>query len=572
MLGNFKVVNKIRVLTGTFVLCILFIGFMGYNFLNDSSKKITSMYSDRILAIQLLSENKGYVSKVESNIYKLILYGNDKNRQNELLTDLNEHVRKYDENYKKYKDSNRDEFEKGIFDKLEKDLSSYRTERKEIIDLCMSGKVEEAYSKFATIDNWSTEIQGQITQLLDHNVEIAQSVNSNNVKDSKNIIIIYGVLIIILTIIGWMISLLISRNITIPLNLADKHLKILATGNFTNKMPEKFRSRKDELGNIAKSLYIMQENLITLIKNIKVEVESIEEAMDNIEHSTNNLNNGIELMSATTQQLSANMEQTAASAEEMSATSQEIERYVVSIESKSKNGEKSVISINKRADDIENRVKNAQKRSYTVLEDTKRKLEQSIENVEIVEKISVLSDSIMKITAQTNLLALNASIEAARAGEAGRGFTVVAEEIRKLAEQSKLAVIEIQSITGKVTGAVNELSNSSSGLLMFVSNDVQEDYKMMLDVAERYNDDASFVEDLVTDISNTTHNLLKSTSEILKIINSVAQAASEGANGTTNIADEVCKMGNKSNTVSTQVMKSIGSVEKLRGEVENFKI
>ncbi|MBO0563317.1 methyl-accepting chemotaxis protein, partial [Clostridium botulinum] len=167
---------------------------------------------------------------------------------------------------------------------------------------------------------------------------------------------------------------------------------------------------------------------------------------------------------------------------------------------------------------------------------TKVELERAIESSKVVEQINVLSESIMEITSQTNLLALNAAIEAARAGEAGKGFSVVADEIRKLAEQSKDTVTEIQSITVKVIESVKNLSDSSSNLLTFVSTDMDNDYKTMLNVADKYSEDASFVDTLVTDFSSTSEDLLASLQDVLKTIEGVAQAASEGAGGTTDIA------------------------------------
>ncbi len=97
-----------------------------------------------------------------------------------------------------------------------------------------------------------------------------------------------------------------------------------------------------------------------------------------------------------------------------------------------------------------------------------KELSEAIEKSKSVEKINVLSEAILKITEQTNLLALNAAIEAARAGEAGKGFSVVAEEIRKLAEESNNTANEIQEITKIVVNAVENLANNSNKILTFI--------------------------------------------------------------------------------------------------------
>ncbi|APH16899.1 methyl-accepting chemotaxis (MCP) signaling domain protein [Clostridium sporogenes] len=228
--------------------------------------------------------------------------------------------------------------------------------------------------------------------------------------------------------------------------------------------------------------------------------------------------------------------------------------------------------INKRAEDTKANLQASQKKAKEIFTNTKAELESAIESSKVVEQINVLSDSIMDITSQTNLLALNAAIEAARAGEAGKGFSVVADEIRKLAEQSKDTVTEIQSITVKVIESVKNLSDSSSNLLTFVSTDMDNDYKTMLNVADKYSEDASFVDTLVTDFSSTSEELLASLQDVLKTIEGVAQAASEGAGGTTDIASKILEVNNKSNDVLQEALKSEESANKLKEEISKFKI
>ena len=294
--------------------------------------------------------------------------------------------------------------------------------------------------------------------------------------------------------------------------------------------------------------------------------------VDNINATVTDLNENIEEVSATTEELAATMEETAASAEEMTATSQEIETAVESIAKKSQEGAVQAGQINKRAADIKQNVQASQKKSNEIFIITKTNLENAIESSKIVDKINILSESIMDITSQTNLLALNAAIEAARAGEAGKGFSVVAEEIRKLAEQSKDTVIEIQNITNKVTESVKDLSENSNKLLTFMDTDVANDYTTMLTVADEYSKDAEFVDNLVSEFSSTSEELLASLSDVLKTIDGVASAASEGAGGTTDIAIRVSEISNKSNSLSEEALKSKENADRLKQEISKFKI
>lgn len=373
-------------------------------------------------------------------------------------------------------------------------------------------------------------------------------------------------------ILGIIISVLISRSIAKPLSRGVKHLSVISKGDFTMEVSQKIISRRDEVGEIGRAIYELQGSLKNLIKNIINESKNIEDAVDGTNNNVSLLNSNIEQVSATTEELSASMEETAASAQEMAATSQEIDKAIQNIATKSQEGSEEAARINERAEKTRETVKEAQKKSIKILGETRSDILSAIEAARVVENIKFLSETIMEITDQTNLLALNAAIEASRAGEAGKGFAVVADEIRVLAEQSKDTVAKIQDITNKVTYGVDKLSASADKVLVYLSTDVNNDYDRMLKLTDDYSMDSKFLDDLVTDFSSTSQQLLASIHEVLQTIDGVAEASDESAQGAVDIADKISRVSNQCGEVLKQAKLTKESTETLKDEIEKFKI
>lgn len=377
---------------------------------------------------------------------------------------------------------------------------------------------------------------------------------------------------IIITLIGAVFAVFFSRSISAPIIRSSNYLKIMETGDFTLDIDPKDMKRKDEVGIIVTGVYHLKESLSNLVLGIQNESESIKNEVDSVSSNIERLNKNLEEVSATTEELAASMEETAASSDQMADISKEIENAVNSIATRSQEGAITAGEISKRADETKANVDMAQKRAEEIFENTKTKLEKAIVDAEVVSQINILSDSIMQITEQTNLLALNAAIEAARAGEAGKGFSVVADEIRKLAEQSKDAVLKIQEVTSGVTDTVSNLADNANALLTFVANDVNRDYHTMLEVAALYDKDALFVDDLVSEFSATSEELLASIHNVLQAIDGVATAANESAGGTSDIASRTSDAYDRVKSVMVQINKTAEVSEKLHDEVQKFKV
>ncbi|MBR3601558.1 MAG: hypothetical protein IKL49_04465 [Lachnospiraceae bacterium] len=235
-------------------------------------------------------------------------------------------------------------------------------------------------------------------------------------------------------------------------------------------------------------------------------------------------------------------------------------------------GEKQTIAIHERAETVKE--DSEQQIAYTgeLHSSICQSLKQTLKDIKIVEQIEVLSSAIMSITSQTNLLALNAFIEAARAGEAGRGFAVVAGEIGNLADQSKDTVAKIQKITKQATEAVTNLSHDSERLLEFVATNVVESYNTFGEAAEKYNQDASNVEKIMTDFSLISSRLLDSIDSTVDSLREVNQVTIQSAEGTKDIAHQTTKVLEVSDMIAKSVEECAVYANRLQTEILTFTI
>lgn len=379
-------------------------------------------------------------------------------------------------------------------------------------------------------------------------------------------IFIYSILASIL-ILGVLLYV-VSNSILKQIPLLTAAFRTAMTGDLSVRVKVK---AKGEIGVLAAGFNDMITSQQELIQEIMNNSRSISGAVGNTEHNVFSLDESNADVSATTEQLSAGMQQTAASMEELNASTVEVERAIDTIARKAQEGADSAKLINERAEQLKHTAVQSRKNADELFGQSEEKLRRAIEQSRTIEQIRTLSESILEIASQTNLLSLNASIEAARAGEAGRGFAVVAEEIRKLAEHSRGTVTEIQHVTSLVMSAVGNLVDSAESVLYFVDQQVLKDYDMMEQTGSRYSEDAKYIEDLVTDFSATSEQLLASIQGMLTAIGETAVATSEGAEGAGNIAIKTEEIIERSNGIVREMEEIKGSTAKLLGTVSRFK-
>ncbi|MBQ9199392.1 MAG: hypothetical protein IJ141_04370 [Lachnospiraceae bacterium] len=199
-------------------------------------------------------------------------------------------------------------------------------------------------------------------------------------------------------------------------------------------------------------------------------------------------------------------------------------------------------------------------------------LNNSLEAAEAVAEIKTLTAAILDIAEQTNMLSLNASIEAARAGEAGRGFSVVATEIAKLANDSGEAAEKISVIGESIISIVENLGCVSSEMMMFVSDHVMNDYEQFQNYGNEYYEKAQ-------DISERTKLIYESTQALRNGMNSMSDSATsmlatseENLATIQSIADNLRDIDNSMQSVKAKTNDNLNAVNNMNSVVGGYKL
>ncbi len=352
-------------------------------------------------------------------------------------------------------------------------------------------------------------------------------------------------------------------------------LKQFASGDFSeNAVAEKTipREYKNETEQIRKATTEVKQQIREIILNTKQEAENISAIAEETSAKMTVLDQDI---SGITDSASLVMEQTMQAsrlAESIKNNGQELGNAVENVARKAGEAAGQSSDIMDRAGRQYEIAQKSVKEAVSIYEETKGEMEHAIEDSRKVGEINTLAEEILAISSQTNLLAFNASIEAARAGEAGMGFAVVAEEIRKLADNSRQAVDKIRQVTGGVVDSVSYLSEASGRLLEFMAVKVIEDYKGMTELARMYEKDAGFYSAISGDLGTSSQEMSASMTGINESIAVITELVGEIAKS----MEDMNRSAENSNENSGAVMRQMDELfrlsELLNRTVASFRV
>lgn len=461
--------------------------------------------------------------------------------------------------------------DKEELERISKAFDPYYEMGKEMANAYIIGGVEAGNNIMGDFDTSADNINNEVDQYEEKaKKDIVSSINDIEKLIQKSIIlsILSIIAAIIISIFTW---IFVTKSIYNPIKIIVNKLKEISkdSGDLTQRID--FIS-KDEIGQLAENFNLMQDTLRQIISGVIGRSITIEDITVETNRSIGGLSSTIEEVNYTIEELSAGMEETAASTDSINLSISEMKNIANILAMKAEEEGESAKTISLRAGNMEKDALESQGKAMELYGEAMENMEESIKQSSELDKIRILAETILQISAQTNLLALNASIEAARAGEHGRGFAVVADEIRKLAEESEGAVSEIQEVTGIIVDVVGDLSNSSKDLLEFIENNIMKDYKTLVETSKQYNDDALYYDERSLELKETSDILVKTIENVSEAIVQISVAVNEAAEGTQNIADKSGLLVEKNFEIEQNENEIEKNIKQLVNRLSTFKI
>lgn len=401
-----------------------------------------------IPSIKNLGELNQLTLRLRSLAYRLLV-----NREPAELRDtlalMDKRNAQIDEVRKTYEPLIADQNERATYNQYVQLLSQYRQLEARMKNHAQSGQLDELRTLLnrELLDN-SEQINTLMENLVKINTEQTRNTNQVAAEQYSTAFTLVIALLVVATVLTFVCALLLTRSIVKPINDALHAAEQIAEGNLTRPIQTQGR---DEAARLLQAMAKMQNKLRDTLHQISGSANQLASAAEELNSVTEESARGL-------QQQNNEIEQAATAVTEMTSAVEEVARNAVSTSEASKDATRSAGD----GRDLVMETVSAIERMSADVQGTAELVSNLAEESRDIGKVL---DVIRGLADQTNLLALNAAIEAARAGEAGRGFAVVADEVRALAHRTQQSTSEIERMIGSIQGgteqAVNSMRNST---------------------------------------------------------------------------------------------------------------